>query len=516
MITKIVNNLPKKIEHWKTITKRQRGLMLKKDPSIFAFLYLRNPLNPNKPLKVYPWQDMFLNDKSRFRHLTKSRQIGGSICLCIEILHKITYANKDKTILVFSKGEKQAQDINYKLKLLMKNSKLDYRKSLKIDSKSELYRQNANGTECRVLSEVATDSALGHSPSDVYLDEFSYVESAQEFYERIVSPMVLKTRGNITVISTPTHDNSYHHKLYQSPSYVHYHFDWKACPTHTKEDMLKAKDEMDLIPFRSEWLAEYVSGKQAQYYPYKIIKPCISDSIDQTIDKNKTYYAGVDWGKMQSSNVITVISHIRNGLINDVEVVEIIAKKQVPYSSIIGEIKYLNEKYNLARIYCDRGAGEGQIDMLKEQLGINVEGVAFTIQSKVDMNANLKKLFEKKEIKIPNNKQLINELIGFEYSFTSTGKMKLHGEPDDFVDSLALSIMGVTTHKPSSLTIIKKTPLFDKKLNPVQQDLQLNKSKKKFKLPCDKCIQEGLVNIYFDADEQKYKQGIKQFCPLHS
>ena len=502
MITKIVNNLPNKIQKLAAATPRVKHFMFKKDPSLFAFTYLRNPLDPNKPLQVYPWQDMFLNDHSRFRHLTKARQIGGSIMICVEILHKLTYADKDKTILVFSKGEKQAQDINYKLKLLMKNSKLDYRKSLKIDSKSELYKQNVNGTECRVLSEVATDSALGHSPSDVYLDEFSYVEGAKEFYERIVSPMVLKTRGNITPLSTPTHTESYHHKLYQSPSFVKYHLDWKACPTHTREDMLKAKDEMDIISFRSEWLAEYVSGKQAQWYPYKIIKPCISDSMDLTVDKNKTYYIGVDWGQMKSRNVITLISHIRlDAVTNDVEVPEIItAPQETPYSSIIGEVKALNDKYHVARVYCDRGAGQGQIDMLKEKVGINVEGVAFTIQSKIDMNTNLKKLFEKKEIKIPNNRQLIDELLRFEYTFTSTGKMKLHGKPDDHVDSLALACIGVSTHKPSSLIIIKKqTKIHNPEEEMKQRNLKMN-------IVCEKSKEEREYDPYFQLIRSEYKE----------
>ena len=485
----------------------EQARMIKHDPSIFAYVVLKDPLDNTKPLKVYPWQDNFLNDKSNKKHVTIARQTGKTIAICIDILHKMTFADKDMTFLIFSKGERQAQDVLYKLRLLMRNAKFDYKKSLKVDSKSELYRKNQDGvTECRVISEVATPSALGHSPQDVYLDEFSYVENDQDFYEHIVLPMVAKTKGTITITSTPRDTESYFYKIYnENPYFTKYHFDYHACPDYDEKWAEERKNEMDIINYRSEVLAEFVSGRVNQYYPYDIVKPCVSDSIDSQYDSKKIYYAGVDWGQMKSTNVITIVSHIMiDEVTNDVEVVEIVARKETPYSAIMGELKELNKKYNLAAIYCDRGAGQGQIDILQESLGINIEPVAFTIQSKVSMNSNLKKLFEKKEIKIPNNQQLKDELISFEYTHTSSGQMKLHGsKSDDYVDSLALSCMGITESKPASGMFIPK-----KSRSP--------KDKKTHKIVvCEECLKEG-GDGYYDIDPSEYEDGVPYKCPKHS
>ena len=521
---KVITKLPldlveKKIQEFKLMEENEKKIAVRDDPTLFAYTYLKDPLKPWRPLRVYEWQNLFLNNPSYKILVCIARQTGKSLALCIKILHKIVFAKTDQTILVFSRGEKQAQDILYKLKLLMRHVKgYSFEATLKTDSKSELYKKNGNGTECRVISEVATTSALGHSPHAVYLDEFSYVENDQDFYEHIVLPMVAKTKGDIVITSTPRDTNSYFYNIYKNnKTFDKYHFDYHACPDYTDEWAAERKDEMDIINYRSEVLAEFVSGAVNQYYPAEIVDAAISDKIDQTVDSNKTYYIGVDWGQMTSRNVITIISHIRvDEVTNDVEIVEIITAPQgTKYSAIIGEVKSLNDKYNVAKVFCDRGAGQGQIDMLQEKLGINVEGIAFTIQSKVDMNSNLKKLIEKKEIKLPRNKQLTDELKAFQYEFTSTSKMKLHGKPDDHVDSLALACMGISQHKPVSLVIIPKKSVIALAKDKIQHDLRYNTPQTKM-LFCEKCAKAGVVNCYFEIEKEDYVKDKEYFCPEHS
>ncbi len=516
VITEIQDNITQKIIDFKKLDQLHKALAIKNDPSLFAYAILRDPLHPTKPLRVYAWQDMWLNDKSKKKLLVKARQIGASIAICIDIIYKIVFANRDKTLLVFSKGEKQAQDILYKLKLLMRNANMGFKRTLKTDSKSELYRTNKNGSECRVISEVATTSALGHSPDDVYLDEFQYTENAQDFYEHIVLPMLSKTKGSTNITSSPRDTRGYFHHLYITlNSFTKYHFDYRACPDFTDEWAAERKEEMDIINYRSEVLAEFVSGVANQFYPAELVDS-LDPNVDKTYDPSKTYYIGVDWGKMSSSNVITLISHIKiDEVTNDVEVIDIITAPQgTRYSAVEGEVKALNDKYHVARVFCDRGAGEGQIDNLHEKLGINVEGVAFTIQSKIDMNTNLKKLMEKKEIKILEHKQLRNELKEFEYTFTSTGQMKLHGKPDDHVDSLALACMGVTQFKPATITLIPKKSILDGSLSPEQQDLKSNQPST-IEQFCEKCAAEGVYDCYFEMNKEDYDPKKKYYCPNH-
>ena len=504
IITKVNPNIiNQKIENLKTLSAPMKWKEIRRDPSLFAYSILKDPLNNTKPFRVYPWQDLFLNDKSQNRLLVKARQIGGSQAICVDILHKITWADSDRTLLVFSKGEKQAQDIIYKLRLLMRNAKITYGPTLKVDSKSELYKKNKNDTECRVISEVATFSALGHSPSDIYLDEFSYVERDKDFYEHIILPMTAKTNAATTILSSPWSTMTYFHTLYKKNKYFSkYHFDYKVCHPESWAKMMK--NTVDIINYRSEVLAEFVSGEANQYYPAELVDAC-TGVVDKIISSDKVYYIGVDWGQMKSANVVTVISHQKiDEHTNDVQVVEVITRKRVPYTAIMGEIRILNDRYNPAQIFCDTGAGAAQVDMFNQELGINVQGVPFTLQSKIDMNSNLKKLMERKEIKLPDYKPLTDELKSFQYQIsTISKKMKLFGDPDDHVDSLALACMGVSSHKPVSAIFIEKP---NKELK--------NVSGTKL-VVCPKCAEEGLESPYHEVPAYDYIKGKKYYCYRH-
>src|SRR3990167_3510593 len=48
-----------------------------KDPTIWAYATLKDP--QNNPLKLYPFQDRFINDPHRFTHCTAANQIGKTL-----------------------------------------------------------------------------------------------------------------------------------------------------------------------------------------------------------------------------------------------------------------------------------------------------------------------------------------------------------------------------------------------------------------------------------------------------
>ncbi len=516
VITKVQKGFAnKKIEDFKKLSVPMKWKAIRGDPTLFAYAILKDPLDHTKPFRAYDWQSLFLSDKSKNKLLVKARQIGGSQAICVDILHKLTWADSDRTMLVFSKGEKQAQDIVYKLRLLMRNAKITYAPTLKVDSKSELYKKNKNGTECRVISEVATFSALGHSPSDIYVDEYSYFERDKDFYEHIILPMTAKTNAATTILSSPWSTMTHFYILYKNnPYFSKYHFDYKLCHPESWAKMMK--NTVDIINYRSEVLAEFVSGEANQYYPAELVDEC-TGVVDKIISSDKVYYIGVDWGQMKSANVVTVISHQRiDEHTNDVQVVEVITRKRVPYTAIMGEIRILNDRYNPSQIFCDTGAGAAQVDMFNQELGINVEGVPFTLQSKIDMNSNLKKLMERKEIKLPNYKPLTDELKSFQYQIsTLSKKMKLFGDPDDHVDSLALACMGVSNYRPVSLTIIPKKSIVDMTKNKIQQDL-INNTLREQLVVCEKCMKECSSDPYFMLDKSEIKPDKKYLCPNHS
>jgi hypothetical protein len=85
----------------------------------------------------------------------------------------------------------------------------------------------------------------------------------------------------------------------------------------------------------------------------------------------------------------------------------------------------------------DVGVGGGVVDRLKEQKisnihGINVGKRASDPEKFVNLRAEyfdyLREQFEANKISIPNDQQLIAQLTGIRYDFTSTGQMRLEGK----------------------------------------------------------------------------------------
>ena len=117
--------------------------------------------------------------------------------------------------------------------------------------------------------------------------------------------------------------------------------------------------------------------------------------------------------------------------------------QQKPLTDAIGRIKKLNQKFNFKRIICDyTGLGIGAVDSLKEEFGFIVEGISFTIKSKMDLYGNLKILMQKGKLKIPNHKKLLFELADMRYEVASNEQIKLHHSEkghDDYCDALALA-----------------------------------------------------------------------------
>jgi phage FluMu gp28-like protein len=111
---------------------------------------------------------------------------------------------------------------------------------------------------------------------------------------------------------------------------------------------------------------------------------------------------------------------------------------------IVGMVKMLDEKYKFEKVYLDEtGAGEGPTDWLNETLDEErVEGLRFTLKSKMDIYSNLWRLMNSGKLKLPRHHKLISQMTDLRYELTGTGDMKIHHPErghDDYPDALALA-----------------------------------------------------------------------------
>jgi len=75
---------------------------------------------------------------------------------------------------------------------------------------------------------------------------------------------------------------------------------------------------------------------------------------------------------------------------------------------------------------------------------IPVRGVTFSVQTKTEMAAGLRVLFEQKRIRIPNDKNLIMQINSLRYQVSKTGNLLFESPEkervhDDYLWALALA-----------------------------------------------------------------------------
>ena len=192
------------------------------------------------------------------------------------------------------------------------------------------------------------------------------------------------------------------------------------------------------------------SFEQAEAIYKKV--PIVQGAIDKCVDEyelgvfhpKSQFVLGVDIAGMgEDESVFMVVEKDYRGRIR-VNFIDNHLKNKP--REVVGKCTILNGKYNFEMVYLDEtGAGEGPTDWLKENMGEEiVEGVRFSVKSKMDMYSNLKKLMQQGKLKIPNHKKLLYQLADLKYEMMSSGDMKIHHSVsghDDYCDALALACL---------------------------------------------------------------------------
>jgi len=131
------------------------------------------------------------------------------------------------------------------------------------------------------------------------------------------------------------------------------------------------------------------------------------------------------------------------------------------YSNQIGLMGELKKRFPIATGYCDEsGVGKSVMEDISRALP-GIEGLDFTIKSKIDMAATLRARFESKTMEIPNDKKLLMQINGLHYKISKIGnilfespeKERIH---DDYLWALALA--SLAAKKPQLVVTDLFTP----------------------------------------------------------
>lgn len=474
-----------------TEEEKQKAYLLLEDPTIYAYAFFRNPRDPNKPFKAYPYQDLVMNDSSLRVFFVAANQIGKSEALCVEHLH-YALINPGTTVVLTSKTFPQSKDLLRKIKGLLKNSILDYKYDIgDSETKTEIYFRHYETYEefdeelgkklvkrrelpqSRIICVPATEAALGYAADKIGADELPFYEDGSYFFKQILVPRTFTTKGQIKVYGNPNGQQGIGWELYNDTEVVKYVFNFLDCPTNTQEEFDKNCKNMTREQIDSTMLAVFTSpeGGFLDLDERKDMQEERPSRLPSII--TSPLYIFFDWAKSgdRTVRIIGVPKKSKNSdtdWADEVYVYEMYEYPSgTPYTEIIDEdlknlIKDVGAK-NVAMVGWDNtGVGRGLEDFTKrvEQLGIQAMPVEFSLQNKSRIYTLFKLLAEDRRIKIPYVEECDKQLSMLRFKKSNRGYLQVHHENerdrDDFPDAIAglCSLIIQPENPPVTATII--------------------------------------------------------------
>ena len=166
------------------------------------------------------------------------------------------------------------------------------------------------------------------------------------------------------------------------------------------------------------------------------------------------WYLGVDVARFGADKTILCM---RRGK----RVEHIFQLIQVDTMKVVGRIVELVHQHHIRAVFVDAvGVGGGVVDRLRElgqpvvevQAGSTAHNSARFANLRAELFWQLRKGFLTGDIAIPDDPELIGQLLAMRYDFTSRGQIQIEGKPEmrrrglpspDKADALALAFMGV-------------------------------------------------------------------------
>lgn len=397
-----------------------------------------------------PYQQRWLDDKSKIKIWEKSRRIGATYVQSYEDVRDCV--NKTVPAVWFSSADESAakEYIDYCekwVKLFHTTAKrlgeviIDNEKDIKA-----LVIEFSNGTKIHALS--SNPKSFRSKGGKVVLDEFAFHNNPEELW-KAARPCI--TWGfPLRILSTHNGQNCLyykfidqvqkgkliwsHHKtpiqLAVSEGLVDKIYQRKTTLQEQEEWMANEKDNcFD----EYTWLQEYCCiavDEASAFLPYDLIATCELDDILRPLEDLKhDFYVGVDIGRRKDLTVIWVLEKIEN--IKYTRLVIELAK--MPFhkqEEILHEI--LSHKLFRRDCQDDTGIGMQMAENAQVKFGkFRVEGVTFTNKVKEDLAYRLRTEFENKTVFIPSRHEIREDLHSVRKITTASNNIRFDADRSD-------------------------------------------------------------------------------------
>lgn len=204
-------------------------------------------------------------------------------------------------------------------------------------------------------------------------------------------------------------------------------------------ERVKKRYGADSMVWRTEYLAEFVDDDLA-VFPSSLIKYAYESYVGEYPKRpveSHRYVQGVDLANVRDFFVSCILDATDQQRIELVNMTRLQKKGYTEYKRII---RAEHHRYQNADTLIDATSlGESVVEDLGD---IAAEGYKFSNASKNEIVHELERAFAEKRLTIPYDRDLISELLNFQYEFTPSKVVKMEAKKghDDMVMALALAI----------------------------------------------------------------------------
>lgn len=292
------------------------------------------------------------------------------------------------------------------------------------------------------------NAARGRKYARVIVDEAAMVKNLSGAWQEVLRATLADYRGDAWFLSTPKGMNFFKLMFSWGQSKDPKHHEWMSWQMPTSVNPSIHPDEIEAarlsLPeriFGQEYLAEFLDTEGAVF---RGVMEASEGWQEQAAPiPGHEYAMGVDWGKLNDYTVITVMDTTSK------TVAAMRRFNQINYSIQLERMKELVYRFNPTVIMPERNSiGEPLIERMRDEFDWPVVPFTMTNASKQLVIDRLSMAIETRDIGIPDNDDLLSELLAFEAERLPSGLLR-YGAPegmhDDCVISLALAWQAINS-----------------------------------------------------------------------
>lgn len=385
--------------------------------------------------RLEKWQSDVLNSVNNNEadtYVIKShRQCGKSLLACVLLIcasckQKSVSAVVEPTLSQSRRVFRQLQGMLSKSGIIEKSNESIL--SFTFINQSEIVFKSAEQGETALRGLTINGSGI------MVIDEGAFIDTS--IYQVLTNTVTVHHRP-IVVFSTPLFKSGWYYELYSAGEKGQHRiksFDWSTYDTSKYlSDEQKEFYRQSVTPqkFRSDYLGLFLEDNESMIFGD--IKKCIKP-INNLIPR----YGGIDWSNSGGDYTVLTLMNSEKQIVNIYR-----WQKEEPTQKVDFIAQILNQYPSLEAVNCETNSmGETYISILKTKL-LNkriIKPFATTNESKRRIIENLVVAFQKEDITIINDSELIKELQHYEIQQTKTGNVTYNGNGanDDYVMSLAM------------------------------------------------------------------------------